>query len=71
MPRYMATDFMPKLRWNEVSDEGLVVFPAGWKKIDSIERADLLRDWVYDLQKAYRDTVSELHEEIKEMVRSS
>ena len=50
----------PKFHANEFSGEGEVTFPDDWNVHHAILRADLLRDWIYDLEKEYNKTVEEI-----------
>ena len=50
----------PVLHANYETGEGRVSVPNGWEEMDAILRADLLRDWLYDMEKLYKQATKEI-----------
>ena len=50
----------PKLWQDLFAGEGTVGFPPEWLQLDPLLRADLLKDWLIELEKQYDAAVAEM-----------
>jgi hypothetical protein len=50
----------PKLKADWGSGEGSVKCPEEWGELDALLRADLLKDWIYDLTEMYDEAVKNI-----------
>ena len=46
-----------RLRLNAWSGEGDIVVADGWEENEALWRADILKDWIYDLSELYSDAL--------------
>ena len=51
----------PRLIADYENGEGTVKFPRDWRELSSLTRADILRDWVFELAAEYNDAVDEMN----------
>jgi hypothetical protein len=56
----MMKDSRIRLRADVYFGEGKVKMPPDWRGLDPVLRADLLRDWLYDLQEEYIQAVNKI-----------
>jgi len=49
-----------RLRLNAWSGEGGIVIADGWEEKDALWRADIVRDWIYDLNELYSDALLDM-----------
>jgi len=47
----------PKLMYDAICAEGLVKIPPSWDIEDHVIKLDLLRDWIFELQRLYNETL--------------
>lgn len=55
--RYSTSKPTLKVDWSEISGE--IGNLEEWRKHDVMVRADLLKDWIYELEKEYERTLLE------------
>ena len=49
-----------RLRLNAWSGEGDIVVADGWEENEALWRADILKDWIYDLSELYSDALLDM-----------
>ena len=49
-----------RLRIDEYGGEGSIVIADGWEESDAVWRADIVRDWIYDLTELYSDALLDM-----------
>lgn len=57
----------PKLVADLEGGNGSVSFPPAWNELSALMRADLLKDWLFDLQAAYSAAVDQIVPSSKEL----
>jgi hypothetical protein len=50
----------PQLHADIENVEGIVSFPALWRDLPALVRADLLKDWLFELQSEYEFAVRDI-----------
>ena len=49
-----------RLRLDSYAAEGGIVIADGWEENDALWRADVVRDWIYDLNELYSDALLDM-----------
>ena len=49
-----------RLKIDGYGGEGSIVIADGWEESDAVWRADIVRDWIYDLTELYSDALLDM-----------
>jgi len=49
-----------RLKLDAYSGEGDIVVAHGWEQADALWRADILKDWIYELTELYSDALLDM-----------